>query len=195
MWLAAQAGRDMQTVLADTGLNSVLLALKATHPRNDGLVVERMSEIFSGMLERGRARARAEVEADHAEVIDNGLVAIVRNPREVATNEILFERGVHVIVYVDGHNIGVVRERSQTVRMDDPALRAVVEAAGEEVGVGDGTWFAHPAGFILAWGTRKTPATRPSRVIPDELARAAAQLLYDGATELRSRRTAATSSN
>jgi hypothetical protein len=176
-WLAPEASREARTVLGDTGLNGVLRALQAVHPRNDALVVERMSEIFSGMLRAGRARRRASVEADRAELIGDGRVAIVRDAQEYATNAILYDRGVKVIVYVDGHNLGVIREGSVTLRTDDPALRAVVEAAGEEVGDGDGKWFAHPAGFIFAWGTRKGPATYPSRVRPEDLAASAYRLL------------------
>jgi hypothetical protein len=180
-WLAPETEESTQTVLADTGINAVLRALQAAHPRNDVLVAERMAEIFSGMLQAGRARQRAAIEADRAELIGGGKVAIVRDNKEFATNAILYERGVQVIVYLDDHNLGVIREGSQTLRMDDPALRAVVEAAGEEVGDGDGKWFAHPAGFIFARGTRKAPATTPSRVRPEDLAAAAAQLLDVGA--------------
>jgi hypothetical protein len=182
-WLARGADQLGQDVLDGVSINSVLRALQATHPRNDALIVERMSEIFSGMLEGGRARQRAEIEADDAELIGDGLVAIVRDKKEFATNAILFARGVRVIVYVDTHeggdvaDIGVVREGSMTLRMDDPALVEVIRAAGEQLGDGNGTWFAHPAGFMLAWGTRKAPATRPSRVRPEDLAMAAARLL------------------
>jgi len=38
--------------------------------------------------------------------------------------------------------------------MDDPALRAVVAAAGAEVGDGEGKWLAHPVGIMFARGTR-----------------------------------------
>jgi hypothetical protein len=164
-------------VLGDTGINGVLRVLQAVHPRNDAFVVERMAEIFSGMLSNGRARQRATVEADRAELIGDGRVAITRNNREFATNAVLYERGVRVIVDVDGHNLGVIREGSEALRMDDPALVAVVHAAGEQLGDGDGIWFAHPAGFMLAWGSRKAPAATPSRVRPEDLAAAAALLL------------------
>ena len=186
--LARAANEFERATLDAVSINSVLRALQATHPRNDALVVERMSEIFSGMLENGRARQRAKVEADRAELIGDGLVAISRDAKEFATNAILFERGVRVIIYVDTHangvaDIGVVREGSLTLRMDDPALVAVIHAASEQLGDGDGTWYAHPAGFLLAWGTRKAPATTPSRVRPEFLARAAVDLLATASTK------------
>src|SRR5207247_9050347 len=68
-WLAPETEEVTQTVLADTGINAVLRALQAAHPRNDALVTERMAEIFSGMLQAGRARQRAAIEADRAELI------------------------------------------------------------------------------------------------------------------------------
>lgn len=172
-FLAPEASRDVQEVLATTGINAVLRALQATHPRNDALVVERMSEILSGMLQAGRARQRAAAEADKAEILDGGKVAIVANSREFATNAILFdERGVRVIVYVDGHNLGVIRHGEEALRMDHPELRAVVKATGEA-----SEWFAHPAGFLFCRGSRKAPATDQSRVDPRELAEVAAHLL------------------
>jgi hypothetical protein len=179
--LARGADESGKKVLDALSPSRVLRALQAVHPRNDALVLERMSEIFSGLLENGRARQRAVVEADHAELIGTGRVAIVRDAREFATNEILFEeRGVHVIVYVDGHNLGVIRKDTVAWRMDHPVLREVVAAAGEEIGDGEGKWFAHKDGFIFARGTRKAPATSRSRVRPEDLAAAAARVVaYD----------------
>jgi len=172
-FLAPEASRESQETLAMTGLNAVLRALQATHPRNDALVVERMSEILSGMLQAGRARQRATAEADKARVLDGGKVAIVINSQEFATNGILFEeRGIRVIVYVDGHNLGVIRHGDESLRMDHAELRAVVEAAGEA-----SEWFAHPAGFLFCRGSRKAPAENPSRVNPRMLAEVAAKLL------------------
>jgi len=173
-YLAPEASREAQDALAMTGLNAVVRALQATHPRNDAMVVERMSEILSGMLQAGRARHRAVAEvSEKAEIRPGGKVAIVTNAREFATNGVLFEdHGVRVIVYVDGHNLGVIREGSETLRMDHPEIRAVVEATGE---LSD--WFAHPAGFLFCRGSRKAPAEDPSRVDPRSLAEVASRLL------------------
>lgn len=173
-FLAPEASREAQDALAMTGLNAVVRALQAAHPRNDAMVVERMSEILSGMLQAGRARQRAVAEVEEkAEILPGGKVAIVTNAREFATNGVLFEDyGVRVIIYVDGHNLGVIREGSETLRMDHAELRAVVESADEM-----NEWFAHPAGFLFCRGSRKAPAENPSRVDPRSLAEVAAQLL------------------
>jgi len=172
-FLAPEANRESQETLAMTGLNAVLRALQATHSRNDALVVERMSEILSGMLQAGRARQRATVEADKAEILEGGKVAVVVNSREFATNGVLFEeRGVRVIVYADGKNLGIIREGSETLRMDHPEFRAVVEAAGET-----SEWFAHPEGFLFCRGSRKAPALTSSKTSPRTLAEVAVKLL------------------
>jgi len=164
---------EARMVLEATGLNAVLRALQAVHPRNDALVLERMSEIFSGMLQAGRARQRAKVEADKAEILAGGKVAIVSDSREFGTNAVLFEeRGVRVVVYIDGNNLGLNREGSETLRMDHPEIRAIVEAAGEA-----DEWFAHSAGFLYCRGSRKSPAENPSTVNPYHLAEVASRLL------------------
>jgi len=97
----------------------------------------------------------------------------VVNSREFATNGVLFEeRGVRVIVYVDGHNLGVIRHGDESLRMNHAELYAVVEAAGET-----SEWFAHPAGFLFCRGSRKAPAENLSTVSPRTLAEVAAKLL------------------
>jgi len=180
-FLAPEASREAQKTLTSTGLNAVLRAFQVSFPLHaDELVVVRMSEILFGMLQVGRARQRAVLEADKTEVLDGGKVAIVENAREFATNGILFEeRGVRVVVYVDGHNLGVIRHGDESLRMDHPELRAVVDAAGETH-----EWFAHPAGFLFCRGSRKAPAVNPSAVSPRMLAEVAAKLLEEAAVPM-----------
>jgi hypothetical protein len=176
-WLAPEASSDVQETLTENSISGTLRDLQETLPNDDAVIVELMGKIFSGRLKRGHARHRAHAEADRAELIGAGRVAIVRDKREKATNAILFDRGVRVIVYQDGYDIGVVRANGVALKMDHRELLAVIHAAGEEIGDGRGTWFIHSAKFLLAWGTFNAPATSPSAVRPDDLAAAAAQLL------------------
>jgi len=156
---------------SSTGLNAVLRALQTS---SDNDVFTLLDTILDGFLRAGLARLDAEREADLAELLPGGKVAIVRNARKFATNGILFEtRGVRVIVYVDGFNLGLTRHSDEPLRMDHPALQAVVSAAGEAE-----SWFAHPAGFLYCRGSRKSPATSSSGVDPRDLARAALGLLH-----------------
>lgn len=170
--LVPEAEPEVQETLAFTGLNAVFRALQAVN-RNDYIVLEKMAEILDGMLQAGRARQRAKAEAEtKAEVLTGGKVAILRNAKEYATSGVLFESGVQVIVYVDGNNLGLIRHSDQSLRMDHPDLKAVVEEAGEA-----DEWFAHPAGFLYCRGSRKAPAETESKVSPKALAEAAARLL------------------
>ena len=80
-FLAPEASRESQETLAMTGLNAVLRALQATHSRNDALVVERMSEILSGMLQAGRARSRQGRDPRRRQSCHRGELARVRDER------------------------------------------------------------------------------------------------------------------
>lgn len=172
-FLCPEMDTDVRAVFAATGINAVLRALQTVHTRNDVLVVDRMSEILTGMLKAGLARQEAQLEADKAEIVGDGKVAIVWNSRKFATNGILLEeRGVRVIVYVDGCNLGLIRHSDESLRMDHADFRAVVAESGEA-----SEWFAHPAGFLFCRGSRKAPAKDVSKVSPRTLAETASNLL------------------
>jgi hypothetical protein len=155
-----------------TGINAVLRCLQSMNPKNDLLVYEKMSEIFSGMLKTGRARIRAIQEAMNARLFKNGAIAIVYNQREYGTNAVLFENGVRIIIYVDKNNIGIIRRSDERTRTDHEVFREVVASEHEEA-----EWFAHPSGFLYCRGSRKAPASTPSKINPVALAVAAVQIL------------------
>jgi hypothetical protein len=174
---APAIGREAEHALQFTGVNAVLRALQAKFPKDDAKVLERMSEIYDGMLEVGRRRLAAEDEADQAEWVGSK-VAISREAKLAATRFVLVERGADVVVYTNGCNVGIWRNQGVTLRMDHPDLVAVVELFGEKVeGNRPDRWFAHPDGFLLCWGDAKAPRTTPSAVDPKALAEAAARLL------------------
>ncbi len=170
-FLAPEINDEAQQIFSLTGINSVLRAFQSIFPGRDDTVIECMSEIFDGMLKAGRSRQMAKIEANEAEILPGDNVAILRNMRHCATSYVLFERGVKAIVYVDGHSLGIFREGSQTLRMDHPQLREIVEQQGEL-----DQWFAHSSGFLFSRGTRKAPATSPSNVDPVKLAETANSL-------------------
>lgn len=172
--LIPESTKETQDILGACGLNAVLRALQHVHKGNDREVVDAMSEVLDGLLGCGLNRIDAEGEADQAELVANGTLAIVRNSKYFATNGILFERGVQAIVFIDGNNLGCCRRNDVAVRMDGPSTWDVVKEAGEA-----GEWFAHPAGFLFARGTRKAPASEPSRVNPYKLALAVCKQLIE----------------
>ena len=169
-FLAPDLSEGASRILGAASLNVVLRAIQATNPRNDGVVVEKMGEIFNGILEMNLAKTRAVAEADRAELFGGGVVALVENSREFGTNGILFDQGVQAVIYVDGNNLGAIRAGSCQVRMD--CLAGIVEAAGESA-----DWFGHPAGFLYCRGSRKAPAETPSAVDPRELAEALVKII------------------
>ena len=168
-FLAPDLDENAGRILGAASLNVVLRAIQAVNPRNDGVVVEKMGEIFDGILEMNLAKVRAVAEADRAELFGGGAVALVENSKEFGTNGILFDRGVQAVIYVDGNNLGAIRAGSCQVRMD--CLAGIVEASGESA-----DWFGHPAGFLYCRGSRKAPAETPSAVNPRELAEALVEI-------------------
>lgn len=152
---------EIQKILKCANINVVLRALQRVHPNNDLLVCKRMFEIFDGILEMGRANKKAHREAERAEII--GKVAILRDSKEITATQILFyEKGVRVIVYVDGNNLGLIRHRKESLRMD--SIRDLIPKEEK--------WFSHPSGFLFCWGSKKAPAQKPSKVNPKILAEA-----------------------
>jgi hypothetical protein len=63
------------------------------------------------------------------------------------------------------------------VRADHPYIVEVIKEANEKIGE-DG-WFLHPAGYLACWGSKKSPAQKPSRVDPYKLAKAYNRALAD----------------
>lgn len=177
--------QENQDILSAGGLAVAVAALQTSHGHEKTVtVVHRLEEYFEGMLVYYWRRIAAEVEADKAELFANGAVALVVNGGRNATHA-LFSRGVRIVVFKNKYGMGVTREQTEKVRMDDPKFIAVVEVAGETVGLGDdtGDYFAHSDGFLLASGTPKAPTKISSKVDPREFVRVAVELLaeYDAA--------------
>lgn len=158
-YLAPNIDERAKEILSSSGVNTVLRALQAQY-RDDVKIVSVFGEILDGLYKMGLSRIRAEKEADRAEWV--GKVAVIRNAKEFGTNGELFRRGARAVVYVDGPNLGVVRASTVEARMDHSSIRSLI---GDEEG-----WFFHPAGFMASRGSRKAPATTPSRVDPARLA-------------------------
>ena len=163
----ADIAPEVIEIFSRTGLNACFRAAQTMYRNNDPELFRFMSFYFNGLLKTSRSQVRAEEEAvQFAEYIgDDRRVAIMRYARFTGTNHALFRHGVQAIVYVDGFNIGVTNRKGK-IRCDHPLIRAVVEPTGEK-------WFIHPAGYVFGNGTRKSPATKPSKVDPFALARAA----------------------
>ena len=175
-FLAPDLNPDVARIFAATGIDVVLGAFQAHHGGDDLRVVESMSVILSGMLKMARANVGpARAEEDRAEILFGSKVAVTTGVSPTR-NRIIFQKyGVKVVVNADGpngHNIGIVRRGSETLRMDHDDTLAVIKVAGEEY-----QWFTHSKGFLLCRGSRKSPVESPSQVDQNELAMAVARLL------------------
>lgn len=171
------ASRTAQKTLNATSIKAVFTAMKIATNSNDGALLAWISKVFDGLFQMGREAFWAWNAASRIPVIDG--VAIARNTSGAVRRALYDEFDARMIVFVDDRKnaLGIHRKDGESVRTDHPLIRAVVEAVGEEVskveGGGDGKWFAHPAGFLFCWGSKKAPAKIKSRIRPEDLANAA----------------------
>ena len=97
-------------------------------------------------------------------------VAIVEN-KPHTVNQILFEhKNVDFIIFKDGNNLGVTRNAlidQPDLNKLRPHLKKMLEEKGKPEEFEE--WFFHPAGFLVARGTRKHPAKTPSVLNPYDL--------------------------
>lgn len=98
----------------------------------------------------------------------NTKVAFVKNSH--VPSGLLFNQGKKVVVYVDGNDLGVVVGDSR-LKSDElvSVVREIVEEAGEKFGEGENNWFIDPGKRLICRGSRKSPATKPSKVNPEKL--------------------------
>lgn len=172
---------EEQNRLHATSLGIVFAAIKCQYGTNDNLVVERWSEILDGILQMGRDEQKAIAQAREIPVV--GGVAIVCNTPSTIRRILFQEFGARMVVFVNKNTVGINRAENEKTRTDHPAIRAVVEAAGEHVSERDGgepgKWFAHPYGFLFCWGSHKAPAKTASKVKPEDLANAVRKALAE----------------
>lgn len=193
MYLAPELNREKRQAFTDTSVIGIFRALKSRmRKKSDGgsraeidfMVMDAMKDIFLGLHTNGLNRLEAEenldacIQSRAVTIVQGGRVAIIDTDLKPQIQELLMEtRGIRAIVYANGKNLGARRANGEAARMDHEIIRAVVTQAGEVVGNGQGTWFAHTSGFLFAWGTNKAPAQRPSKVDALDLARAVDKVL------------------
>ena len=148
-------------VVEQISIAAVFAAIKSQCLGKDEVVLEKASLIFDGMLQMGTNRINARQEAKKAQWI--GRVAVIDQPKYISTNTALFDMGACAVVFIDGNNMGVLRNSCSKVSLDDALIREVVKAESED-------WFFHRSGFLVAHGTRKAQAAKKSGVDPIVLA-------------------------
>lgn len=151
-------------------LSGFINALRTSGYSDEKIIGEvfRILDIYKPMLQK-LAEAEALTENIPIHVISDVSVAVVENA-DTRVNQALFEKGVDLIIFRDGNNLGILRNAN----VDKPDLTklkpfirgTLIDRRAEEEFE---EWFFHPAGFIAARGTRKHPAKTPSALTTKDL--------------------------
>lgn len=176
---------ERRSQMIETSIIGTFRAIRAylrgepKHQR-DQRTIELLTPIVYGYLHNGHLLADAwnQIENEDGVVVFGDKVALITKGKNPRLSEALQIMGVRIKVIVDDKNVVVFcKNPTQDIRADHQLFRDIVGNADEKIGDGNGHWFAHPSGFLFAWGTRKAPASHLSRVNPDHLRIAACQLL------------------
>jgi len=138
-----------------------LASLRTIYERiygEDIKVFVEMAKILDAIYEAALEREGAQAEAIKARWYQQ--VALIENAKSKMTNGLLFEAGAKVVVFIDGFNLGAVRNSEETFNLGTIVRPIIEECASDEIQ----SWFFHAAGFLAARGTYKAPALTPSRV-------------------------------
>lgn len=144
------------------GLGMVFAAFRKSG-MDDGKLFETFVALFDGIREMYLARREAE------DIVSNRVPLITASGHKFLLLEgggnpmvgiVANEEGFCGSLFADGNNLGVTRYPGH----DSPDLRELKGKIEEE------GWFFHPAGFLAARGSRKSPATSPSKYSIKELA-------------------------
>lgn len=83
-----------------------------------------------------------------------------------------FSKGVEIIVYKNGDDLGIKRRHGCELPVNHPLVMKYIEDNGERVTKGkgeEGAWFLHDTFHLLCTGTYKNRATFKTKVRPDQL--------------------------
>ncbi|HPT08740.1 MAG TPA: hypothetical protein PLE28_03560 [bacterium] len=132
----------------------------------DGFYIIKRNEIFN-----------KDYVLKNIEVVGQVAILVESNSRTHCASKIIFERGFQAYVYINKHNIGILVRDTALIRADHPDIVKIIKEANEKIG--DNGWFLHPAGYLTCWGSKKSPALKPSKVDPYNLAKAYNRVLAD----------------
>ena len=166
---------NARIALTAMGINTILRALKLAYPNDDEAVVEEMFKhidlIYSMIIAE---KVTAPQEAKRAEWFSKD-VAILRNPTTEITTTCVMKKGAKVVVIVDGNNLLMNRNNiikvMRNIRMDHLQIWDVVS---REEG-----WWHTEDGRSISRGSKRNPASTPSRFTEYDLAKLVSVLLSD----------------
>lgn len=139
-------------------LSGTFLALKLT-ARDEHDLLASFGRILDGFVHLAELSDEVGRLAQEAEMI--GEVALVLDQNHPGLHRAVFRRGARFLVFKDGNNIGILREARERAH-----LAKLLKSRLEEPG-----WFFHPRGHMAARGSRRAPASTPSRYAPQDVAR------------------------
>lgn len=161
-----------------TSLSATLEALKQSATDDEALRI--MSRIFDGYLKRGRSFQRTQqliMDPRYVQIFTSthGLKVYLAGP-DLHLSSAIFEAdplAAFVIYQANlGKEYGVHRnDQLPHLVIANQIVLDAIKQAGEKLADRDG-WFNHPNGFLFCWGTKKAPARRASRVLPEDLVKA-----------------------
>lgn len=179
--LAPSASRQSQAVITHTGLEAILCGLKALYPHGGDVHFSRMTEIFEGLRRAGRNRLQTREAALNSELFHNGKIAMTSRSTFSPVHGALFQDfGVRVIIFNDGYNLGVLRHPNEKIKLDDPRIIALIDAAGERQ-----DWSLTTSGGLLHRGTPENRKLEHSRVNKHKLTDTLASLLEESSHKVR----------
>ncbi len=132
----------------------------------DGFLILKKNEIFD-----------KDCVLKSIETVGQTAILVESNGKTHRASKIVFDYGFDAYIYINENSIGLLVRELALVRADHPYILEVIEEANEKIGE-DG-WFLHPAGYLSCWGSKKSPAKKPSKVDPCDLARAYNRALAD----------------
>ncbi|MDO8493681.1 MAG: hypothetical protein Q7S19_04030 [bacterium] len=184
--MISEASEETRKIFSKNSIDAVFAALLYVHRNDTRVFFGRAFEILDGFIKMDEMSAAAEAAADlvprytDGKLDPNGKVAFVKNRKQKGVGYALRKRGVVIVVYVDGINIGVVVKGRPRYLRDGTRLTAghpifedIVKTAGDPKGL----WYLHIAEFLFCDGSEKAPTDTPSNVDPMDFVRGGCELV------------------
>lgn len=149
---------------------NALKALKEIYDNDDKIICQRMFEILDGLFKIKEMDLEPRSKFFPSIIIVGKTAITIREENSrYSARKYLFQMSYDSLIYIQGNNLGILFKDDlveKGIRADHPKIKKVIEGAGE---LDD--WFAHPAGYMFSWGSRKAPKDKMSSVDPYELAK------------------------
>ncbi len=150
------------------GTIGTMIKLLRSSGSSDLEMVELGERIFLSHLSAGRLRVAAERTFER-EAQWYGKVVLLPKDRKGPHSSIAYEKGAELVVYQDGHNLGVAARAGSKFHLGKLLEGKIPEG-----------FFVHPEGFLVAWGTKKSPAQTPAPISAEALATLVAEQIKGG---------------